>query len=169
MAPFSLGWLLALLALLGACRHGTGPVVSGPSISPGMLVTIHYTVTLRDKTVVVTTADGAPLSYVHGHRTLLPALERGIEGMRPGDRSTLVIAAEEAFGPYNDAKVDALPRGRFPPDVAVGAEYEDQIGRTLRVVEVGGDTVVVDWNHPLAGQDLIVDVLILDVQKPESR
>ncbi len=86
--------------------------------------------------------------------------------MRRGETARVRIAADEAFGLRNEAKIVRLPRREFPPDVAVGAEFEDQIGRRLRVIEIHEESVTVDWNHPLAGQDLFIDIVILDVQQP---
>ncbi len=158
---------LALAPGLQSCAHQHKQEPAGPAIDAGMRVTMEYTIRGADETVLRTTADDAPFSYVHGRGELRPSLERGLTGMRRGETAHVRVAAGEAFGLHNAAKVVTLPRTRFPPDVAVGAEYEDQIGRMLRVIELDQESVTVDWNHPLAGQDLIVEVLILDVQKPD--
>lgn len=162
-------WALAVVTGLYACAHHPIHEPGGPAIGAGMRVTMDYTIKGADETVLKTTADDGPFSYMHGQGELRPALERALTGMRRGGRARVRVAASEAFGLYNETKILTLPRARFPPDVAIGAEYEDQIGRTLRVIELDRESVTVDWNHPLAGQDLIVDVVILDVQGPEPR
>ncbi len=156
----------AVLAGLPSCTHRTVREPVGLAIDAGMRVTMEYTVRGADETVLRTTAHDAPFSYVHGRGELRPSLERQLAGMHRGETARIRVAAGEAFGLYNEAKIARLPRARFPHDVAVGAEYEDQIGRTLRVIEVDQESVTVDWNHPLAGQDLIIDIVILDVRKP---
>lgn len=157
---------LTLSVGIQACAHRTVEEPAGSVIAAGSRVTMAYTVTGADGTVLRSTADDGPFSYVHGRGELRPSLERRLTGMRRGEAARVRIAAADAFGLVNEAKVVSLPRSQFPPDVAVGAEYEDQIGRTLRVIEVDQESVTVDWNHPLAGQDLTVDLVILDVRRP---
>lgn len=168
-SPIAACWALGIVTGLSGCAHHPLPERAGPAIAAGMMVTMEYTIRGAAGTVLRTTAGDGPFSYVHGRGELRPALELALTGMRRGDRARVRVAASEAFGLYNDAKVQRLPRARFPPDVAIGAEYEDQIGRTLRVIDLDQESVTVDWNHPLAGQDLFVDVVILDVHRPESR
>lgn len=160
---------LNIVAGLHACARPSIQEPPGLAIDAGMRVTIKYTIRRADETVLKSTADGGAFSYVHGRGELRPSLERALTGMRRGATARVRVEASEAFGLYNEAKILTLPRRRFPADVAVGAEYEDQIGRTLRVIEIDEVSVTVDWNHPLAGQDLIVDVVILDVQTAEPR
>ncbi len=162
-------WALALVAGLQACTHQHIQEPTGLAIEAGRRVTMEYTIRGADETVLRTTAGDGPFSYVHGQGELRPSLEQALTGMRRGGTARIRVAASVAFGLYNEAKIMTLPRTGFPPDVAVGAEYEDQIGRTLRVITLDHESVTVDWNHPLAGQDLFVEVVILDVQRAEPR
>lgn len=160
---------LAIAASLQACAQRPIQEPAGLAVEAGRRVTIAYTIRGSDETVLTATAEDGPFSYVHGQGDLRPSLEGALTGLRRGATARVRIEASEAFGLYNEAKVLTLPRMRFPADVAVGAEYEDQIGRTLRVIDIDQGSVTVDWNHPMAGQDLIVDVVILDVQAPAPR
>ena len=96
------------------------------------------------------------IRYLHGHDEILPALERALEGKAAGEKLTLRLEPEDAFGEYDDALLRVEPRERFPAEVEAGMQFEgvpggEQDGVFYTVTDVAGDKVVLDGNHPLAG------------------
>lgn len=141
-------------------RHGTFQV------GPAMWVRLKYRA-FDEEDEPVEQLD-QELEYVHGYGTLLPELERALDGQSPGARRTVRLPAKRAFGPRRNDRVVEFDRGEFPADVGAGdrfdAEGEDGQVLVLRVLEVGGDSVVVDLNHPLAGQDVRFELEVLGVR-----
>jgi FKBP-type peptidyl-prolyl cis-trans isomerase SlyD len=142
------------------------------TIQPNALVVLDYV--LRDDEGHVLDAsdadDGEPITYVHGYGMIVPGLEAAIAGMRAGDAKDVVVAPEAAFGDRDEELVLEVDRADFPrPDaVAPGdelvAESADGDEVMLRVLEVNGDSVRVDANHPLAGLTLRYAVKIREVR-----
>lgn len=138
--------------------------------APGRVVEIEYTVRLEGGEVVETSADRGPVEYLHGGGQLMPALEREIEGMDEGDRRAFAIDPAEAYGARDEANVVSLPRALFPAEVALhaGARLSARTAtgqsHPITVREVQGDQVVVDLNHPLAGQRLFFQVAVRRVR-----
>ncbi len=181
MAPaFSVVLLLALGS--AGCREGTpeGPQAAGQGgermatqIETGSLVSLEFTLKLEDDTVVASNVGGDPLVYTQGAGELVPGLERALQGMKVGESKEITLSPDEGFGPVRPEAIQRVPRERVPEDARhVGAELQGQApdGTVLRarVVEVQGDTLVVDFNHPLAGQTLVFDVKVLDVRAPQE-
>jgi len=134
--------------------------------------------------VVICDAEGAAVedapseaSFVFGYGALLPALEMGIEGMPEGAKKSLTIKPEDAFGLRDPKAVLEVLRDEFPSDVAEGDVFdadeddgpEAPGGKVLlRVLEVTPETVILDRNHPLAGQKLRFDVEVVEVRPAEE-
>jgi FKBP-type peptidyl-prolyl cis-trans isomerase SlyD len=96
------------------------------------------------------------LEYVHGLGALLPALEAGLEGTPEGAKREVILSPRDAFGPRRKEAVVEFALDDFPASVAAGDRFDAETAEggvvLLRVLEVGPDVVVVDMNHPLAGQ-----------------
>lgn len=139
-------------------------------VGPGMFTTLHYEV--RDSDGEPVGGDEERVSVVFGMGSLLPAVERAIDGRREGDRCSVKLAARDAYGHRDPSKCVAFDRSEFPTDAAPGDhfELENAEGEVLvvRILEVEDDSVLVDLNHPLAGQDLQVEIGILMV-RPATR
>jgi FKBP-type peptidyl-prolyl cis-trans isomerase SlyD len=107
------------------------------------------------------------LVYVHGFGALLPRLEAALEGQRIGALRSVVLSPHEAFGPRRKQAVVEFSPEDFPQDVRAGdrfdADSEDGRLVVLRVLEVRPDAVVVDMNHPLAGQRVRFELEVMDV------
>lgn len=119
--------------------------------------------------------DGEPVEegahetgYVHGFGTLLPSIEAALEGRRASDRRRITLAPDEAFGVRRREAILECEREEFPEDVAVGDRLEAETADggivVLRVLEVHPDAVVVDSNHPLAGQRVAFELEIAEVR-----
>jgi len=139
------------------------------SIAQDQVVSIHYT--LRDDAgeVVDRSADGAPLAYLHGHGQLIPGLERELTGKKPGERLQVKVPPAEAYGEYDHALVQKVPRralkGVGDPRVGMRLQAQTPQGpRAVTVTQVSGDLVTLDGNHPLAGKNLNFEVEVAAVR-----
>jgi len=139
-------------------------------IKNGDVVRIHYTGKFTDGTPFDSSDGREPLEFKMGAGQIIPGLERSIEGMDVGDKETVTVPAADAYGPRDDAQVQAIPRTAIPDgvDVDVGSRLQANTadGRTvnLTVVDLDDSSVTVDANHPLAGRDLVFDIEIIDVK-----
>jgi FKBP-type peptidyl-prolyl cis-trans isomerase SlyD len=139
-------------------------------VTKGSVVAIDYTIRDVDGTVVDTTVGRKPFVYLHGYDQVVRGVESALTGRMPGVALELWVTPEEAYGERNAAAVMVLPRKAFP-DVdppEVGSLYRAfrQDGKPVMftVLEVTSEQVVVDANHPLAGQTLQVSVEVLSVR-----
>jgi FKBP-type peptidyl-prolyl cis-trans isomerase SlyD len=143
-----------------------GPASDEFQVGPGMRVKIRYRVFDEDGEPAEETP--SELEYVHGMGTLLPALEAGLDGARAGTERSVTLGANQAFGPRKKTAIVEFSPEDFPPDVAAGdrfdADTEDGGVLLLRILEVRPDAVVVDMNHPLAGQRVRFDLTVLEVR-----
>ena len=158
--------LAAALVVSGTWLGGEASAEKALQIADGLQVTLEYTLTLADKTVADSTAGQAPFSYVHGGHQIIPGLEKALTGLKAGDKKRVTIPAADAYGLYDKAKIVTVPKKNVPPEAKAGMRLRSQDGREAKVLEIKGDSVVIDTNHPLAGQDLTFDVNILKVEHP---
>jgi len=130
------------------------------------MVTLHYAVFDDEGEPVEDEAQ--ELTALFGRGQLLPALERGLEGHRAGQQVQVEVPCAEAFGPRDPSAVLEIDRDEFPAEVEPGdrfeAEREDGNVLVLQVLEVGEEHVLLDTNHPLAGQNLLFEIQILAVR-----
>lgn len=110
-----------------------------------------------------------PRAYLHGgYNNTLPGVEKALEGQEKGFAATLVLPPEDAFGVRDESLVTSIAKKDFPPGVKVGGQLQgvDDQGReqVFTVVKIKGDTVLLDGNHPLAGQTLRFALKVVDVQ-----
>ncbi len=166
MKSWKTGIIMAALGVgLGAwlvdVSHGDSPL----KVADGMKVTLEYTLTLADKTVVDTTDGKGPFSYVQGKGEIIPGLEKALAGMKAGDKKRVPVTAEQGYGPYDDKQKITVAKDKLPPDVKAGTMLRDQTGRPAKVLEVSDKSAVIDLNHPLAGKNLTFDINILKVEK----
>jgi FKBP-type peptidyl-prolyl cis-trans isomerase SlpA len=147
---------------------------TGPQIVPGSQVTLHLSLTLADGTEALSTFGDEPLTLVVGDGTLQPGLELALYGLRAGDTDSVTLAPEQGYGWPDDAQVHDVPLADFPEpgDVEVGQVIGfslpsgDEVAGT--VVAVSDAIARVDFNHPLAGHELILEAQILAVAPPQA-
>jgi len=130
------------------------------SIAQDQVVSIHYTLRNDAGDVLDSSAEGEPLTYLHGHGNLIPGLERELAGKSTGDKLSVKIAPADA---YDKALVQRVPRRALKgvPDVRVGMRLQAQTEhgpRAVTVTQLTGDLFTLDGNHPLAGQNLNFEV-----------
>ncbi|MDD3581468.1 MAG: peptidylprolyl isomerase [Desulfobacca sp.] len=118
-----------------------------------------------------TEAQPAPMTFVAGYNELLPGLEARLMGLEENDCREFVIPAAEGFGPREPAQIQTWNRNCFPSGVQLQPGQRVTPANSLlpvdypfQITEVKGNTVVLDMNHPLAGQDLHYSVQILEVR-----
>jgi FKBP-type peptidyl-prolyl cis-trans isomerase SlyD len=134
-------------------------------ISRNHVVTLRYQVTDKDGEVV--DAGEEPLVYLHGgYGGLFDALEVVLQGMAEGEQFRVELAADEAFGEYDEGLVCVEPRDAFPPNIELGTQVEtgEADGPLFTVTAIDGDKVVIDGNHPLAGLDLVFSGTVVAVR-----
>ncbi|MDT8418828.1 MAG: peptidylprolyl isomerase [Desulfuromonadales bacterium] len=161
--------LLSSLLLLSTVSYVFAQTETAATITDGSKVSLEYSLTLKDQGVVDSNVGGEALTFVYGSQQIIPGLEKAVSGMKVGDQKKVEIAPEEAYGPVFQEAVTTANISQFPAELQkVGAmvQTQGQDGRQLRgkVISIEGDTVKVDFNHPLAGQTLYFEIKLLNVE-----
>jgi FKBP-type peptidyl-prolyl cis-trans isomerase 2 len=138
-------------------------------IRDGQTVSIEYTLKLADGSIADTNVGGEALRYVHGNQEMLPTLEQEMFGMAVGESKHVLLSAADAYGEVDPSLFQTVPLISVPEDAReVGtllvAQASSGKQRRVRVHEVRGDEIVLDENHPLAGQALAFEVKVLAVE-----
>lgn len=173
--PSLCGWY-TILFLTAACASA-GDVKKGGSpmtVSNGKQVTLEYTLKLDDQSVVDTNVGGEPIKVTQGNHEIVPGLEKALEGMTVGEKKKVTVAPAEAYGSIDPKAFQEVDRKMVPTDSQkVGTQLEGTTtdGRKVypRISEVKHETIVLDFNHPLAGKTLHFDVKVLDVAQATSK
>ncbi|MBO6603452.1 MAG: peptidylprolyl isomerase [Roseicyclus sp.] len=136
-------------------------------VTPGTSVSFHYIGTLDDGSVFDSSDGRDPLQFTMGEGEIIPGLEAAFEGMSLGDRKTVTVPADQAYGQHIADGVQQVPREAIPDDIPLelGTKLQLQTpeGQTMvaAITEVSDTHVTLDANHPLAGQDLTFAVHIV--------
>ncbi len=139
-------------------------------VRPGRVVLLDYMVKVDTGLVVESSSAKGPIEYLHGAGQILPALERALEGLGEGEQAAFSISPEEAYGERKEENVVSLPRSLFPGEIRLEkglclyARASGGQSYPITVKEVQEDMVVVDLNHPLAGERLFFEVRICGVR-----
>ena len=135
----------------------------------GDTVKIHYSGKLTDGTLFDSSEGGDPLQFQIGENTIIPKLEESVVGMSIGDKAIVEIVATEAYGPRVDEAIQSVERSMIPDevDLTIGGQLQatapDGKQLILTVLEVSDEMVKLDGNHPLAGQDLVFDIELVEI------
>jgi len=135
-------------------------------IETGSKVKVHYTGKLENDNVFDTSKERDPLEVTIGQGQLIPGFENGLMGMNVGDKKTIEIEPEQAYGPVREELVSEVPKTNLPEGVQVGNMLQAQTEQgpiNVRVAELGDTTAKVDANHPLAGKKLIFDLEVIEI------
>lgn len=138
------------------------------SIENGKTVSLEYTVSV-DGQQVESNKGSAPLVYTHGAKQIVPGLEKELTGLDVGSSKSVTVPPEQAYGEVNDQAFVEVKKEQVPEEARqVGAQLmtKDPQGNTLHPVvsEVREESVVLDFNHPLAGKTLQFDVTVVSVE-----
>lgn len=138
-------------------------------VAENMAVSIHYTLTNSAGEQLDSSIGGDALVYLHGNGNIIPGLEKALQGKSVGDKFQVSIAPEEGYGEYHQEMVQVIPRKMFEgvDNVEVGMQFHADVSSgpgIVTVIQVEGDDVTIDGNHPLAGEALHFDVEVTDVR-----
>lgn len=138
------------------------------AIETNQIVSIEYEVKADGK-VVDSNVGGQPLVFMFGKGQIIPGLESGIQAMGAGEKGDVLVKAADAYGEYNPEATQEVPKEQFAGiDLQEGMTLygQGEDGGTVQVVvkAINDDSVVVDFNHPMAGKDLMFSVTVNSVR-----
>jgi FKBP-type peptidyl-prolyl cis-trans isomerase 2 len=160
--------VLAVILVLGAI------LVTGCSTAPraknGDTVQVHYTGKLKDGTVFDSSVGREPLEFKLGAGQMIPGFEKAVLGMKVGEKKTVTIPVNEAYGPRRADRMLEVPREELPKDITVRVGEElgmmQPNGKIAMVIisSVSDNTVTIDTNHFLAGKDLTFEIELVTIK-----
>lgn len=137
-------------------------------IQNGNIIDVHYTGKLTDGSVFDSSEGRDPLRFQVGSGQIIPGFEGAIMGKNIGDKVTVTIAPQDAYGEQKEELFVKIPNDKLPGAVEVGQvlEASSEDGRTTQVLvhEVNDDHCVINGNHPLAGKELVFDIEVVSIQ-----
>lgn len=137
----------------------------------GDTISVHYTGRLADGQIFDSSEGNPPLEFVIGARQVIPGFENGVVGLSVGDKKTIEIKADDAYGERVEELAQTVTRETLKMDV------EPEVGMTfmvqtpdgqqipVNVTEITEETITLDANHPLAGKDLTFDIEVVDLKQ----
>ena len=143
-------------------------------VQNGDKVRVHYHGKLRSGETFDSSEGREPLEFTVGSGQVIPGFDEGVRGMQPGEKKTIEIPVDQAYGQKSQEMIIEFPSNQFPPDMKpeVGMQLMMNNGQgqqfPVTIAEVRDETVLLDANHPLAGQDLIFDLELVEIV-PSSR
>jgi FKBP-type peptidyl-prolyl cis-trans isomerase SlyD len=141
------------------------------TVQNNVVVSMEYTLHV-DSEEIDSSRGQDPLQFLVGHGNIISGLEREMIGMKVGDSKDVVIAAADGYGEFNEEAYMEVPRSAFPKDMAIeeGSELtvRDDAGqaRYARIDTIEGDNVTLNFNHPLAGDELHFNVKVVGLREP---
>jgi FKBP-type peptidyl-prolyl cis-trans isomerase SlyD len=164
----------ALVALTASTTFAQTPAASTGAVQNGSTVSLEYTLKDDGGQVLDSNKGGDPLVFVQGQRQIISGLERELVGMRAGEEKKVKVEPDDGgYGPVVPGAQQEVPKDAIPKEgLKVGTQLTARSGsgeaRPVTVKEIRDTTVVLDFNHPLAGKTLFFDVKILGVQGPAT-
>lgn len=140
------------------------------SIAENMVVQFHYTLKDGEGQILESSSEGHPMTYLHGHNSLLPGLEQALAGKNAGDKFTATLPPELAFGEVMPDSEQRVPishlRGAKKWEAGMMAILQTAQGQQqVTILKVGHTMATVDTNHPMAGKTLIFDIEVANVRE----
>jgi FKBP-type peptidyl-prolyl cis-trans isomerase SlyD len=172
--------LAVLFFLTSLARVGGGTASQAVTLKPasnvqeGSIVSIEYTLTDDDGKVIDTNVGKEPLTFIQGAGQIVSGLEKELQGLKPGDQKMVRVKPEDGYGMPSQQAFQEMPRESIPAEaqkagVALMAKGPDGRAIPIRIHEVKEKTVIVDFNHPLAGKTLNFDVKIKDIRAADTK
>ncbi|MCF7928683.1 MAG: peptidylprolyl isomerase [Spirochaetales bacterium] len=143
-------------------------------IEKNKVVSIDYTVKDDNGEVIDTSEGREPLSFLFGTGSIIPGLEKELDGKEEGESVSVTVTPEEGYGTYDERLLVDVPKTSFqnPDQIQAGmqvqAQNQDGSTQVLTIKDIGEESVKLDGNHPLAGMVLSFDVDIANVREPSS-
>ncbi len=171
----SIAIIITIIALIGMFLFFRSSAYNTNNIKPatieakeGNTVLVDYIGTLTNGTEFDSSIGKEPLRVTLGSGQVIPGFEEAIIGMKINDTKTITLPVDEAYGEKSPEFIITINRSKIQGNISVG----DQIVQTLSngyiapgtIIELNNDTVTVDFNHPLAGQDLIFEITLVDIE-----
>jgi len=147
--------------------------MSTDTVQNGLVVSMEYTLHVEEEEIDSSKGQD-PLQFLVGHGNIISGLEREMIGMKVGESKDVIIPPADGYGEFDEEAFMNVPRDAFPQDIPVeeGTELtvKDDTGqpRYARIETVDGDTVTLNFNHPLAGDELHFNVKVVGVREPSS-
>ena len=144
-------------------------------VKAGDTVKVHYHGRLTDGSTFDSSEGRDPLEFKVGSGQVISGFDAGVTGMSVGEKKTVHIPSDEAYGPKDEERIVEFPRANFPPDmkpeVGMQLNMTNGAGQVIPVMvkEVGEEAVLLDANHPLAGEDLVFEIELVEIAGGGSR
>jgi FKBP-type peptidyl-prolyl cis-trans isomerase 2 len=149
--------------------HYLVKTVDMQQVKSGDKVKVHYHGKLRSGETFDSSQGREPLEFTVGSGQVIKGFDQGVMGMQVGDKRTVEIPVQDAYGTKQDEMIIEFPRNQFPPDMKPEAGMQLMMNNgsgqsfPVTVTEVKEESVILDANHPLAGQDLIFDIELVEI------
>lgn len=140
-------------------------------VRDGLVVSMEYTLHV-DGELLDSSEGQAPLEFLQGYGNIIPGLEKELTGMAVGESKKVTVSPEDGYGVFDEDAFIEVPRNQFPDDIPMEEGIEihvhDNEGRemTAHIDEFTEETVRLNFNHPLAGEELVFNVKIVGVREP---
>lgn len=147
--------------------------MSKDSVQDGVVVSMEYTLKIDGEQIDSSEGHG-PLQFLAGHGNIVAGLESEMKGMKIGDSKNVVVAPADGYGEFDEKAFMDVPANQFPADMKVEEGLELTVrddkgeGRYARIEKVEGETVRLNFNHPLAGDELHFEVKVVALREPTS-
>lgn len=134
----------------------------------GETVRVHYRGTLADGSEFDSSAGRDPLEFTLGDGMVIPGFETTVGDLAVGESATVTLGVEDAYGPRNDEALQQVPLeafGEMAPEIGmmIGLEGPNGEQAAATIAEVGDESVTLDFNHPLAGQELTFEITLVEI------
>lgn len=144
-------------------------ILMSKEVKQGDVVRVHYTGKLENGTIFDSSKEREPIKFKIGDKSIIPGFEQAVLGMKEGEKKTVTIAPEKAYGPHMKELVSDVEKTNFPahitPELGLQLELKQPEGPAIvvTITSISGDNVTLDANHPLAGKNLIFDIELLEI------
>lgn len=135
----------------------------------GDTVKLHYKAKTEDLVIFDSATQMDPLVFTIGDGQILPAFENALVGMKEGDKKTINLLSDDAFGSYSEELITTVDKNQLPPNLEVEKNQQLQIQQPdgqvilVKVVDITDNSITFDANHPLAGKDITFDIQLLAI------
>lgn len=157
-------WMLLTIFVMASPSFPVQADTNVP-VADGTTVLIEFTITVPESKIVIPKNVS---QFVSGRNQMLPNLEKALTGMKTGQKKRVDLSVNEGFGPYDERKRTVMKKETLPSDVTPGMVLTTDEGVPFVVLSTAGSDVEVDFNHPLAGKHVVIDVKILKVEPPTT-
>lgn len=138
-------------------------------VADNMAVSIHYTLTNDQGEIIDSSIGDEALMYLHGMGNIIPGLESALLGKSVGDKFNVRVPAKDAYGEQYEEMIQVISRAMFEgiDELEVGMQFHAEVNSgsgEITIINIEGDEITIDGNHPLAGMALTFDVEVVDIR-----